>query len=362
MAVNSYSVCGALGGFKVKSQTLRRMAFGLVSTFCCIPTVWAPSAGAAIFGEDNRRALTSSSALYSLGRATAIAVLSTNRVLKGDGTLDLNVDRLSQLCSSERFFNEPSVSYACTGFLIAPDLLVTAGHCVYALNNPNNELKNETGLACPIFDWLFDYASSGTGAVTLIGISQSHLYHCKQIVYAVQQEHSPFADFALIQLDRPVADRTPLALAGHPPDLGAPVFMIGFPYGTPLKLTDHARVTFTNPVASAFVTNLDAFEGNSGSPVFNSQNEVTGILVGGTPSANTYYDTKNKCERFNRCDDNAKNCTLPDVDTSIFPEFQAVGSDVQRIEAIVKVIPNFVFAEISSQPNGVSKAMSAVEH
>ena len=312
-----------------------------------------PTGAAAIFGDDDRQALTSSSSLYPLSRATAIAVIKTSRVLKADGTLDLSADRLSHLCMTERLFNEPSVNYACTGFLIAPDLLVTAGHCVYAVNTPNNELKNETGLACPVFDWLFDFAQLASGGLNLVGISQSHLYHCKQIVYAAQQEHSPFADFALIQLDRAVLDRAPLKMATAPLSLGAPVFIIGYPYGTPVKLTDHGRVLFTNPMASAFVTNLDAFEGNSGSPVFNSLNEVTGILVGGTPSANTYFDSKNQCERFNRCDDNAKNCILPDQDTSVFPEFQAVGSDVQRIEAVIKVLPSFVFAERSPMTAGL---------
>ncbi len=122
--------------------------------------------------------------------------------------------------------------------------------------------------------------------------------------------------------------------------LGSKHFMIGHPFGTPKKMADQGIVLLNQSTKSTFVTNLDASEGNSGSPVFNDKNEVVGILVSGTPSANTYYDSKNKCERVNRCDEKGNQCMLPDKDNSIFPGFQIVGSDVQRIAPLIELIEN----------------------
>ena len=57
------------------------------------------------------------------------------------------------------------------------------------------------------------------------------------------------------------------------------VYVIGHPCGLPLKYVPDAEVR-ENAAASFFVANLDTYGGNSGSPVFNAQNnKVEGILV-----------------------------------------------------------------------------------
>lgn len=82
-------------------------------------------------------------------------------------------------------------------------------------------------------------------------------------------------DFALIRLDRPVRGRNPVLLNRDDVSEGTPLLMIGNPDGLPLKVAGNARVRqlFQN----YFVANLDAFHGNSGSPVFNAG---TGLLEG----------------------------------------------------------------------------------
>ncbi|MFN7904527.1 MAG: trypsin-like serine peptidase [Pseudobdellovibrionaceae bacterium] len=302
---------------------------------------FSASSQSAIFGNNNIHLMTSSSSKHHLGQATAIAILNSNYEKTQAGKVTLFTEPITSLCKSETMHNEPSLAFACTGFLIAPDLLVTAGHCLYAVNSPNQELKNESGLACEIFDWYFDFEANSEGIAQTKDIASENLYRCKRIIYAVQKETAPFQDYALVQLDRAVVNRTPLKLAQKPSaemNLGTSLFMIGHPFGTPKKMTDQGDVILNNPVASTFVTNLDAFNGNSGSPVFNSKNEVTGILVSGTPSANTYYDSENKCERLNRCSSDGKTCQAPDTETSWFPGFQIVGSDVQRIEPILQLL------------------------
>jgi len=113
--------------------------------------------------------------------------------------------------------------------------------------------------------------------------------------------------------------------------------MIGYPLGTPMKLAKNARVIFNNEEAQSFITNLDAFEGNSGSPVFNEKNEVSGILVNGTPMSSFIKDTGRSCSFYNHCDESGKECKV--ADSSYLPGFQATGSGVQRIRAILDLLP-----------------------
>lgn len=284
------------------------------------------SASAAIFGADNRHTVTDQSPVIELARATAIAVLKTNYSVNGQ-TLTLATNPLTNLCKDEMLAGEPSLDYSCTGFLVGPDLLATAGHCVYAVNTPNQELKHETGLACDTFQWLFDFQQGKQANL-------NNLYHCKEIIYARQTEHAPFFDYALVRLDRPAFGRTPFKVNPAPVALGEAVAMIGYPFGTPVKYTDSARVTIDNPQRNSFLTSLDALEGNSGSPVFNAAHEVVGILVGGTPSANTYVS--GTCERVNRCSEDGSRCNKPDTADEIkqLEGYQGVGSEVQRIAPI----------------------------
>jgi V8-like Glu-specific endopeptidase len=300
--------------------------------------LFAQTGSAAIFGVDNRTDLTPSSPYQVLARATAVAVLSANYAVNDKGTIDLAVDPLSDMCTDEKFADQPSLSYSCTGFLVAPDLLVTAGHCVYAVNTPGEVLKNETERACQSFLWFFDYQKRDDGGIRVRQLPAENLFRCKQIVYGIQNEKSPWLDYAVVQLDRPAVGRTPLKLAQTEVALGDTLSMIGYPYGTPIKLTDGGRVTRTDSNRSSFVTTLDAFQGNSGGPVFNAAGEVAGILIGGTPSLNTYTDSVKQCERYNVCKEDGTDCKAPDADPTIFPGFQKIGTDVQRIAPIRELL------------------------
>ena len=358
-------------------------------------TTHAPSAQAAIFGVDNRQLMTPTSPKSVQARATAIAVLnsfdtvrsetdlsksssfssSATSLLGSVSSFDLAAYPLTSLCKDEKFYSAPSLSYSCTGFLVAPDLLVTAGHCVFAVNSPNQVLKDETELACKAFDWLFDYQADAKGETQLQNLPLERLYHCKRIIYAVQHEQAPYDDYALIQLDRPALDRTPLKLSTAPLKIDASLFMIGHPYGVPNVLTDQGRVILNNPARTSFITTLDAFEGNSGSPVLAIDNTVVGILVGGTPGDNTFRDVitplthtasnsvvsegesvTKTCERFNRCSEDGLNCKSPDHDTSIYPGFQKTGSEVQRIQPIIDLLKNHTPAD--SNLSSISSPLS----
>ena len=85
----------------------------------------------------------------------------------------------------------------------------------------------------------------------------------------------------MIQLDRKIYNRASLKLSQeieHEQELA----MIGHPLGLPQKVTDNAKITKIEENKPHFQANLDAFHGNSGSPVFNPKTgEVMGMLTSG---------------------------------------------------------------------------------
>lgn len=289
-------------------------------------------AHADIFGRDDRQDILSQSSKSELGRSVAVGVLNSLWTDLGDGLSELWADPLSDfMCSNERFNSQKSVSYACTGFLVGDDLLVTAGHC--GVNT--GEVRNSSENYCEAYTWMFDYRAN----TDVSAIPNENIFKCKEIIYAVQQEvdgHSQ--DFTLLRLDRKVSGRTPLKIASLEAKKGDGVNMIGHPMGLPLKYTPNGRV-FKDDEGRSFLTNLDAFGGNSGSPVFNSRSEVVGVLIAGNPAVATYRDPKAGCDRFNRCDENGKNCTSlggnGDLDgfPNTFSEVQSIFPYKELIES-----------------------------
>jgi V8-like Glu-specific endopeptidase len=323
--------------FLAKMQIMRQfrpplafaLGFGLALASLAAP------ARAAVFGWDKREVITDCSASGPLARSTAIALLSSNVKETAPGQVQLLTDSLSPfICPDQKFSQDPSLSYSCTGFLVAPDLIATAGHCMVN----TGEEWHETDTFCKVYSWLFDYQPDAQGQVELSHVSTDRIYHCLEVIYAVKDEAAPFRDFALVRLDRPVKGRAPLRLASRPPHGHDSLKMIGYPLGSPAKLSPEGKILRNDPGRQSFITNLDSFEGNSGAPVFNDANEVVGILVGGTPSMSTLEAPGKRCEIYNRCDLHGNNCALPDFDYSVFPGFQHVGSEVQRIAPLRKLL------------------------
>ncbi len=250
----------------------------------------AHSAPPVIYGEDNRvDTVESKSALFKkLAASTAvqishkyIQVMSSKVQFDGQTLNDfVSMKYGPQLCEDERF--KEQVAYGnCSGFLVAPDVLVTAGHC-YSSNE------------CETYDWVFNFkiAKAGENKVT---VSENDVYHCKEIIaFNDPGMRGNQKDFAVIRLDRPVKGVTPLKVASKTPDVGTSIVLIGHPSGLPQKIADGATVKKIIP--TGFKANVDAFGGNSGSAVFNDKTgEVVGILVNG---ADDYtIDSENGCAR-----------------------------------------------------------------
>lgn len=185
-------------------------------------------------------------------------------------------------CSKERFTDQPEIG-ECSGFLVAEDILVTAGHCV------------KSQLDCDNNVWIFDYVK-GNLADNII--QAKDLFRCKEVLFQ-KLDSSDKMDFAVIKLDRKT-DRLPLKFRTEGVvENETPLVVIGYPSGLPAKIDD-GGVVKKNDNNVFFLADLDTFGGNSGSPVFNAKTgEVEGILVRG--AIDYISDPELKCKLVNVC-------------------------------------------------------------
>ena len=233
---------------------------------------------------------------------------SNTKTFSLDGIPLLSSSRGMNVCLDERFSLQPT-AVDCTGFLISDNLLVTAGHCMV---DPGKKIVNKVTEKCAMYAWMFDYKVNQYGEIDLKNISEDNIFYCKNVIAGI---FGTTEDFALIELDRKAKDRAPLKFNKKNRVVkNQEIFVMGHPTGLPLKYADQAKVFHISK--DYFITNLDTFGGNSGSPVFNANtNLVEGILVRGDTD---YYEVTledgSKCNRVNFCDDDRENCKEDDRD------------------------------------------------
>ena len=242
-----------------------------------------------IYGDDNRRDVYEESdpMLLELALSTAALINTRNLSDDGQGTTLVNGSTLDDnygMCADEPFADQTTAAN-CSGFLVAPDVLVTAGHCIQSLSD------------CKSYGFVFDFKTERSGQ-TKYTVPTSSVYSCKSVVKTVLNSYGDKMDYAVVKLDRAVTDRAPLKFrtSGKVAD-GADLVVIGHPSGLPTKIADGAYVR-NNSNDVYFSANLDTYGGNSGSAVFNaSTGEIEGILVRGE----TDYTRNGSCVSSYRC-------------------------------------------------------------
>jgi len=185
------------------------------------------------------------------------------------------------LCPGERFATQPTGA-RCSATLIARDMLLTAGHCVEDLAE------------CQRYVYAFNYYYEAPD--TLATMTTDDLYRCESIV---SQVDSGGLDYAVIRLDRPVPPpHEPVSVVPGDEALArsAPVTVIGFGRGLPMKIDSGGEVLLPRAdTLDFFEASTDTFNSNSGSSVFNAAGEVVGILVRGKSD----YVLSGGCNRVN---------------------------------------------------------------
>lgn len=229
-----------------------------------------------IYGEDGREEAYEAPdvALAQRVRSAVVALIRDQDLELRGVTPDViwsapNLMLRRGVCASERFADQPSVA-TCTGILVEPDLVLTAGHCARSLN-------------CAELSLVFDFFYESEGSPRTIEAADVH--RCREIVDYRVPTLAEGLDYGWIRLDRAASDdRAPLEVErrAFSTRLGEPLQMFDFGAGLPLKTQRGGSVV--DPRAEAldyFVSDLDAFGGSSGAPVLDAGGRVLGILASG---------------------------------------------------------------------------------
>lgn len=238
-----------------------------------------------VYGRDDR--VEPAAALpewAAIGAQSTLALIPGRRLARDAAGVQVKALSLQQtvgVCPDDPFIDEPTAS-ECSAVLIDDDLVLTAGHCFPADDD------------CDRFAYVFDYASGPNG----VTIPEASVFGCRALIRPpVTSEQSSPPDFAIVQLDR-ATGRTPVALAAALPAVGGRLVALGYPSGLPLKVDSGGVVLRTSfPDARQFTATIDAFQGNSGGPIFDADYGLVGILVAGAP---TDYETHGGCQRPRR--------------------------------------------------------------
>jgi Trypsin-like peptidase domain len=227
------------------------------------------------YGTDDRLDIYELPAGQNLEDADSVVALFPDFQVQdiGDGTavlLTLNYGDSYNLCPSERFREQPSGSF-CSGVLVAPDIIATAAHCLTDMNIAD-------------IRFVFGYQMRDQDTPELV-INNLDIYTGVEVI-AWQLDDTTGSDWALIRLDRPVVNHR-IARIREKGTIseGQALHIIGHPSGLPVKFAGGGRVR-ENRYRAVFGENLDAYPGNSGSPVFNSTTHVVeGLQVRGKKNA-----------------------------------------------------------------------------
>jgi len=248
-----------------------------------------------IYGDDDRREYfeTQNRLLRKVGRASAVLVDEQDLAPTGDGTVRLPDTTLGDdlpACPTVKFSEQP-VPGNCSGFLVAPDILVSAGHCI-----KTREDCRSTRVA---FGFRYE-ESTDENATTL---PRRNVYACESILAHGWEENGK-TDYGVYRLDRPVEGVEPLEFRtdGNVP-ADTRLAVVGHPMGLPLKITDGGRIVDNTP-REWFLYNLDAFGGHSGAPVVDVETGlVEGLHVRGAPDFETSNHEGRFCYEMRRCEE-----------------------------------------------------------
>lgn len=278
-----------------------------------------------IYGDDDRLDLyqVESRKLLDVADST-VALFEASDVTVAGAVAKLNVSSYGKgmsLCPEEPFYDQVNGAF-CSGSLVAPDVIMTAGHCVRSAS------------ACSGTKFVFGFAYKAKGQ-DVSSVPASDVYGCKQLLG--REEVGSGADWALVKLDRPVKGHKPLAYnkLGDPAK-GAPLVVIGHPAGLPTKVAGGATVRDPSP-NGYYVANLDTYGGNSGSAVFNAKTLlVEGILVRGEQD----YVWKGSCRVSKVCGSD-----------------ECRGEDVTKMSAVVPNMPGAMASHVAP----IGEALQALE-
>lgn len=194
----------------------------------------------------------------------------------------ITLKSIYSLCNDEPFCNQYIGPY-CTGFAVSSKLIASAGHCM-------------KGMSLDDFVCIFGYRLNSVSDSS-VRFTAEQVYYPESVINGLTTQSK---DYLLVTVKGTIPASRISAIDKK--EVAMPmknIYVIGHPCGLPIKVADNAEVR-NNDNPDFFVTNLDTYKGNSGSPVYSSlTNQVIGILVGGEHDFQTV--PVENCVRSYRC-------------------------------------------------------------
>ena len=315
-----------------------------------------------IYGRDNRKEVSEASKLQKLSARAAATMIANEDITRSskagrvnfkqvtlrdwleESLLDGDKVRQEKLfspkvleaanagvtfCEGERFVDQPNPGM-CSGFLIADDLILTAGHCV--------KLPD----FCSDYKWVFGFEYDSRSKKAGIDVPESDIYSCEKVVSSDLSTQFN-QDYGLVKLNRKVQGRLPVDIRNEGRvESDASLFVVGSPSGLPLKVADNAKIR-TNTHPFFFSANTDTFQGNSGSPVFNEKTGVVeGILVRGEQDFQA--NSKKRCVESYKCKDNecrgeeiTRLTAIPEIGVQAVLNRAAANGDMPTLRTLLRL-------------------------
>lgn len=246
-------------------------------------TVYSFDSQATIYGELDLVDIQQSQSPYVEYLARSVAVQIRKTSIGENTPYNSRNLRQAMVCEDEPFIDQPVLG-SCSGFLVGPQHILTAGHCYLGSGNPCAELS-----------WVFDYTVENDRTSAFWG-PKENVYNCEKVEKISYQGD---LDYALVKLDRPVAGRAPLKLSSQKQfDLSHPVFSIHSPRGLPLKKS--SGFVRDNSSPQSLVMALDLMRGSSGAPIFDAK---TGEVLALVAQGDVDYELLDEpfCNKYKRC-------------------------------------------------------------
>ena len=272
----------------------RALFAGLLLLSCDRSGCGEKSFDAIVYGKDDRFEVSTVDA-DARGAAGSVALLASAKremVCRAGScaffTAPVSESLHRRLCDDEPFRDQPTLG-SCSGFLVGPDLLATAGHCV------------RTAAECADTVAIFDFEMPAAADRPYV-LPSSEVYFCAQVLSARDRGRD---DFSVMRLDRPVRGHMPLCVRREGrPKLGTKVMLIGHPFSLPKKVAGGAQVKRLD--RKYFESNIDSIGGSSGSPVFDARTFVVeGVFVRGWDGNGWNNDARGECAGSRWCSDTA---------------------------------------------------------
>jgi len=164
-------------------------------------------------------------------------------------------------------------------FLVAPDKIVTAAH---VMGFSARKLMARRELLV-----VFDFQAGMSGAPPAVMSKHRSVFTVLEIDEQGANQDAG-SDWITLKLDRPVtdsSDRPFLRVSRSEPNLSRAVYSLGHPKAIALRY-GRSREAWTSNVAHCFEAHLDAYDGISGSPVFDAESHmVVGMMIRSCPTA-----------------------------------------------------------------------------